>query len=125
MQYRSRFNQSKGDTPPSVAPIPKEVLGLVDNVKKKAKLPKDETPNVATVKDVNKLSDQAFFNKAKNGDKVLIYVGYQKAFLYRPSTDEIIQESAVEIIRDDEEASASASEEQQTASSAAVLRIKI
>jgi hypothetical protein len=51
----------------------------------------NEEPTVATVSDVSKLSDQQFFAKAQNGDKVIIFPNAQKAILYRPSTDKIIE----------------------------------
>ena len=50
-----------------------------------------EQPTVATVSDITKLKDQAFFNNAKNGDKVLIFKNSKKAVIYRPSTNQIIE----------------------------------
>lgn len=50
----------------------------------------DETPTVATVTDENKLSDQPFFSKAKNGDKILIFASAHRAILYRPADKKII-----------------------------------
>ncbi len=93
----------------AITPVPKKVLSLIDSVKKKSQLPQDETPTVATVSDPEKLQDQAFFAKAKMGDKVLMYLTAQKAFLYRPSTDEIIQISPLEMIAKDATESAAAS----------------
>jgi len=49
-----------------------------------------ETPTIATVTDVNKLEDQPFFAKAQNGDKVLIFSAAQRAIIYRPSTNKVI-----------------------------------
>jgi len=100
---------------PTMAP---QVRGLINTIAKKTTLPEDETPNVATVSDVNKLQNQPFFAKAKNGDKVLIYILSKKAILYRPSTGQIIQESAVEVATD-ETASPSAE-----ASNSTTLKIK-
>lgn len=51
----------------------------------------DEEPTVATVSDVEKLKDQDFFSRAQNGDKVIIFPKAQKAILYRPATDKIIE----------------------------------
>lgn len=64
---------------------------LVIAVGKLAQLPVDEKPTVATVMDATKLKGQAFFAKAANGDKVLIFTQAQKAYLYRPSTNKIIE----------------------------------
>ena len=58
-------------------------------------LPTDEEPNVATVLDTNQLKDQPFFVQAQNGDKVIIYTKADKAILYRPSTNKIVNISSV------------------------------
>lgn len=51
----------------------------------------DETPTVASISDASKLRNQQFFAKAQNNDKVLIFTKSQKAILYRPSTNKIIE----------------------------------
>ncbi len=69
----------------------KEVSALIAEVSKIMELPTDETPTIATISDKEKLSDQQFFAKAENGDKLLAYSGASmKAILYRPSTGKII-----------------------------------
>lgn len=50
-----------------------------------------ENPTIATVSDVSKLTGQAFFAHAENGDKVLIYPTSKEAILYRPSINKIVQ----------------------------------
>jgi hypothetical protein len=62
---------------------------LVAEVSKFIVLP-DEEPTIATVSDVDKLKDQPFFQKAKNGDKVLIYSSAKKAYLYDPNLKKIL-----------------------------------
>lgn len=50
----------------------------------------DEKPTIISVTDREKLQDQEFFKKAQNGDKVVIYEGIRRIFLYRPSARKII-----------------------------------
>lgn len=74
-----------------------EVAGLIDTVGSLIELPQNETPTVATVSDKTKLQDQSFFARAENGDKVLIYAKAQKAILYRPNLQKIIEVAPVNI----------------------------
>ncbi len=69
---------------------PDEVGNLVKTVGQLIELPEGETPTIATVADKSKLTDQAFFARAQNGDKVLIFSQAREAILYRPSTGKII-----------------------------------
>lgn len=68
-----------------------EVRGLVADVSDHMLLPEDETPTLATVTDMHALEGQAFFKNAAEGDKVLMYMRSQKAIIYRPSIDRIIE----------------------------------
>lgn len=68
-----------------------EVKTLTARVGALALLPEGEEPTMATVSDKSKLQGQPFFANAENGDKVLIYTNAKKAFLYRPSTNKIIE----------------------------------
>jgi C4-dicarboxylate transporter len=63
---------------------------VVKQVQRLMELP-DETPSVVTVMDKTKLPEQAFFAKAENGDKVLLYTSTEKAILYRPSSKKLIE----------------------------------
>lgn len=74
-----------------------EQQDLINKVGKLTVLPTGETPTVATVTDISKLKDQAFFVNAVNGDKVLIYTQAKEAFLYRPSTNKIINIAPVNL----------------------------
>ncbi|HTK03378.1 MAG TPA: LytR C-terminal domain-containing protein [Alphaproteobacteria bacterium] len=65
----------------------KETLGKLSKL---MDLPQGEDPQIATILDKDKLKDQAFFAKAENGDKVIIYTKAGKAILFRPSTNKII-----------------------------------
>ena len=67
-----------------------EARELIGKIGEHMTLP-SEKPTVATVEDTKKLTGQAFFKQARNGDKVLMYTQSKKAILYRPSTDKIIE----------------------------------
>ncbi|MBI1863270.1 LytR C-terminal domain-containing protein [Candidatus Microgenomates bacterium] len=69
---------------------------LEELVGKHMSLPK-ETPSIARVSDKTALAGQEFFNKALNGDKVLIYKAAKLAILYRPSTDKIVNVSQISV----------------------------
>lgn len=68
-----------------------EVIELVAKVARHILLPEGEMPTVMSVTDKEKLSGQAFFIHAKNGDKVLVYTEAKKAFLYDPIADKILE----------------------------------
>lgn len=76
---------------------PEEVQKLVDEVSKLIVLPEGETPTVAEITDREKLKEVAFFSKAENGDKVLLYVNSRRAYLYRPSAARIIDVAVVNL----------------------------
>ncbi len=68
-----------------------EVKSIVNRVSILIEVPKDETPQVAAINDAESLAKtQAFFTNAKNGDQILIYLKEQKAYIYRPSENKII-----------------------------------
>lgn len=68
-----------------------EVMDTVSRIKKLVEVPEGEMPTVATVSDIEKLANQPFFAKAQKGDKVIVYQSVQKAILYRPSTNRIVE----------------------------------
>ncbi len=67
-----------------------EAKKLVAKIGQYMELPSSSMPTLATVTDIEKLKNQAFFARAANGDKVLIYADQKKAILYRPSNNKII-----------------------------------
>lgn len=71
--------------------VQQQTTDLINQVGKHIDLPKGETPTVAAVTNADQAKKQsAFFNNAKNGDKVLLYVKAGEAILYRPTEDKII-----------------------------------
>lgn len=71
-----------------------KIKELVANL---VEVPADENPTIATVNDASKLKSQAFFAKSQNGDKVLIFTKAKKAYLYRPSTNKVIEVAPINI----------------------------
>jgi len=74
-----------------------ETKAILDKVGRHIVLPLDEQPTIATISDKEKLKDQPFFAKAKNGDKVLIYNLARKAILFDPVADKIIDVAPINI----------------------------
>lgn len=70
---------------------------IKDEVSRLIELPNDEDPTIATVVDSTKLNNQAFFAKAQNGDRVVMYAKAKKAVLYRPSTKRLIEVAPINI----------------------------
>lgn len=70
--------------------IEKETIDLVTLVGKLIELPENEKPTIGTLSDLTAIKDQPFFAKAEGGDKLLIYPEAKKTYLYRPSTNKLI-----------------------------------
>lgn len=64
---------------------------ILAEVSKIIKLPEGEVPTMATISDVSKLKDQAFFRNSKNGDILLVYNKAAKAILYNPTDKKIVE----------------------------------
>lgn len=94
--YR-QWQQSKWLLENPEAAAQTEIGALVAKISKLMVLPEDEQPTVASVLDAEKLKDQAFFAKAVNGDKVIIYTKAMKAILYRQSENKIIEVAPINI----------------------------
>lgn len=74
----------------------KEIEDLVEQIGQVMLLP-EGMPTLATVTDREKLAEQPFFQKAENGDKVLIYSESGRAILYRPSQKKIVDVTVVNV----------------------------
>lgn len=57
----------------------------------------EEIPSIATVMDKEKLAEQPFFQKAENGDKVIMYSENRRAYLYRPREQKIIDMTVIAV----------------------------
>ena len=77
-----------------------EMKSLVAKIGKMIEIPTDEAPTLATVTNKQKLDNQLFFQRAENGDKILIYSKNRRAILYRPSTERIIDVAVVDITQE-------------------------
>jgi hypothetical protein len=72
-----------------------EIEQIVKKVSVLMELPQGETPTLATVSDKAQLQNQNFFQNAENGDRILLYSQAQRAILYRPSTNKIVDVAPV------------------------------
>lgn len=73
---------------------------LVMQVGRLIQLPEGEKPSVVFVTDAQAVKDQPFFRNAQTGDRVLIYSGSQRAILFRPSENRIIEVGVLNINQD-------------------------
>lgn len=69
----------------------REISSISAKISKLIILPSDEEPTLATVSDPEKLRSQPFFANAKAGFKVLVYAKAQKAILYDPYSNRIVE----------------------------------
>jgi hypothetical protein len=88
--YQYRHASTEKTPADDVTKVTAEIGALIE-------LPTGETPTLATVADKDKLAEQPFFQKAENGDKVLIYTNSGRAILYRPSIKKIVDVTTVNI----------------------------
>lgn len=102
-----------------------ELKNLKEEIGAMFELPTDEEPTLATVTDREKLAEQPFFQKAENGDKVLIYSNSGRAVLYRPSQKKIIDVTAVNIAKPEPEAVEAAPTEPAAVAAPLIVRIAL
>ena len=74
-----------------------KIEAVVAKVEKLIDLPQGELPTLATVTDTAQLAAQPFFAKAEVGDQVLLYTTAQKAYLYSPSKNMIVEVASLNI----------------------------
>lgn len=92
----------------------REIDELLAQLKRHMLLPEDEQPTIATVTDIDELKgQQPFFEKASNGDKVVIYVNNHKAIIYSPEKDMIINVGTLVVDNPNAEQSGQQQQQQQ------------
>ncbi|TAN33237.1 hypothetical protein EPN28_02800 [Patescibacteria group bacterium] len=78
--------------------VKNQIKELVAQVNRHIVLPEGEEPTVATINDAETLAKtQPFYTGAHNGDKILIYVRAQKAFIYDPNRDVLVNVGPVSL----------------------------
>lgn len=80
-----KYFDSKGEESGSAAS-----QRIIEKVGKLYLVPDGEEPTVAQIQDKEKLSGQQFFDKATNGDYLLIFSDSQFALLYREDVNKIV-----------------------------------
>lgn len=81
--FMQREKVKTGQDPAKSAQVIKQVGRIYQ-------LPASEEPTVAQIQDKTKLTGQAFFNDAQNGDYVLVYKTAKLALLYREKDHKLI-----------------------------------
>lgn len=94
--YYNKYNDLKSSNPEKLQQA--QLDETIRAIGKLYSLPKDEKPDIATVKDKEALKKQyPFFDQAENDDVVLIYKDAKLAILYRPSTNKLVKVGPVNI----------------------------
>lgn len=89
--FYSKYNEAQQILSNPTLAAKAEAKNLVARVGKLMILPPEDNPVVITVSDIDKLKDQPFFARGKNGDKVLIFTGAKEAILYDPDANKIVE----------------------------------
>lgn len=89
--------KQKSANPANVAALDKQKL--LRDLGKLMVLPAEDPSIVATVTDKSKLKN-AFFNNAQIGDRFIVFAKAQKAILYRPSANKIIEVGPVSMTKE-------------------------
>lgn len=114
LKNNSQFKPNKTTTLTTQEQQKKKTDAMIATVDRQIALPKDEEPVLATVSDREQLQGQDFFKDAQNGDKILMYKKNKKAFLYRPSTKQVLAQAPLVF---EEEPTASVAGEQDDSAS--------
>ena len=93
MLYQNQRSQVKPDLG---SESQDDVKKLMLEVGKTINLP-SEDPLIISITNISQLKDQPFFQKAKNGDKVLIYISIRQAILYDPLIKKVIDVAPINI----------------------------
>lgn len=97
-QYQQTYKKYQDVVEKNPLSAKNEIPEIVAQVGALILLPTGDTVTLATVKDVTQVGNSPFFKNAKNGDKILIFKESNehsspsdKAILYRPSINKIIE----------------------------------
>ena len=92
-----QWQSAKESNPEMVQKMAEQELAqVVEKVGKLVMLPEGEDPILMTIEDESGIDkSKEFFEKAKNGDKILIYKEAKKAYLYRPSENKLVSVAPV------------------------------
>ena len=58
---------------------------------------KEDTPQIATITDITKMKGQTFFDKAQNGDFIVVFPNTRLALIYREKSDQIVNSGPVAV----------------------------
>lgn len=97
LYYYTKYNELSKNAAQEEPPPRDETKALIERVGRLLVLPEGEQPTIATVTDPERLKDQPFFAKAKQGFKVLIFTNSKKAILYDPELDKIVEVAPLNI----------------------------
>lgn len=97
--YFKKYNDLKNNPVNAEQAAKAEEDRVLAEVSKLYDVPKDERPQIAAVRDkeVLKKENPNFFDKAENGDRLLLYQKAQLALLYRPSTNQLIKVGPLQV----------------------------
>ncbi|HWY80015.1 MAG TPA: LytR C-terminal domain-containing protein [Candidatus Sulfotelmatobacter sp.] len=96
-QYQTIKKQLTNSPLMAVKAAQEKTKKLVSEISQFMELPKNEMPTLATVTDISRLKEQLFFQKAKNGDELLIFTKEKLAILYDPNVHKIVTVGPVTI----------------------------